>query len=141
LAVRIPVVISLLYLMKNWQVVNHLLCFGIDLSTFRLKLIIIIIIASYAFTIKTYPPPNLSLHASCGLSLLGDVKVLPTKYQGVRSGRGPALPAKFLPPPGFFQTRPKTDYRPARKQNKNCSCILEGRLTTNPILSALPPSK
>ena len=28
-------------------------------------------------------------------------------------------------------------FKPARKRKKHCSCILEGRLTTNPILSAL----
>jgi hypothetical protein len=31
-------------------------------------------------------------------------------------GGGAILPAKFMPPPGFFQTRPKIDARPARKQ-------------------------
>jgi hypothetical protein len=32
---------------------------------------------------------------------------------------------------------PQTAARPARKRKKHCSCILEGRLTTNPILIAL----
>jgi hypothetical protein len=56
---------------------------------------------------------------------------------GVSDPGGGSLPQNFCPRPGFFQTRPKTAARPVRKLKKNCSCILEGRLTTNPILSAL----
>jgi hypothetical protein len=38
-----------------------------------------------------------------------DAKVLPTIYPGVRSGRGAALPAKFMPPPeNRCPSRPKT---------------------------------
>ena len=39
--------------------------------------------------------------------------------------------------PGIIFTRPKNVARPAQLQKKHCPCILEGRLTTNPILSAL----
>ena len=37
---------------------------------------------------------------------------------------------------GIF-ARPKTAARPAQLRKKHCPCILEGRLITNPILSAL----
>jgi hypothetical protein len=61
----------------------------------------------------------------------------PTKYGGCQIRAGAALPQNFCPRPGFFQTRPKTAARPAQKRKKLCSCIPEGPLTTNPILSAL----
>jgi hypothetical protein len=68
---------------------------------------------------------------------MADNMTPPTSVWGVSDPGGAALPRNFCPHPNFFQTHPKTDARPARKQKKLCSCILEGRLTTNPILSAL----
>ena len=68
---------------------------------------------------------------------MGDVKVPPTNFQGVRSGQGAALPTKFLPPPRFYSNLPENRCPSRLKTKKNCSCILKSRLTTNPILSAL----
>jgi hypothetical protein len=49
--------------------------------------------------------------------------------EGVRFGEGS--------PPGNFSNLTEIVARPAQFQKKLDPCILEGRLTTNPILSAL----
>jgi hypothetical protein len=61
----------------------------------------------------------------------------PTNYGRCQIREGPALLRDFCPRPGFFWTWPKIVARPAQLRKKHCPCILEGRLTTNPILSAL----
>ena len=52
-------------------------------------------------------------------------------------GRGQPSREISAPARNFFSDPPETATRPARKRKKHCFCILEGRLTTNPILSAL----
>ena len=50
---------------------------------------------------------------------------------GVRSERGQ--------PSQEFLIQPEIDARPPDFEKTSCSCILEGQLPTNPILSALHP--
>jgi hypothetical protein len=61
----------------------------------------------------------------------------PYEVWGVLDPGGGSPPTKFLPPPGIFSKPPENNCPPHLKMKKLCSCILEGRLTTNPILSAL----
>jgi hypothetical protein len=56
---------------------------------------------------------------------------------GVRSERGQPSRKIFAPAQDFFEPDRKIVARPAQLRKKHCPCILEGRLTTNPILSAL----
>ena len=49
---------------------------------------------------------------------------------------GGSPPTKLLPLPGIFLNPPENSCPPCPLRKKHCSCILEGRLTTNPILSA-----
>ena len=65
-----------------------------------------------------------------------DVKY-PHELIGMSDPGGAALPRNFCPARDFL--RPARKQLPAPPKNKKniVSCILEGRLTTNPILSAL----
>ena len=58
-----------------------------------------------------------------------DTKYPPTNFGGVRSGRRQPCQKKI----GW----PKIVSQPAQLKKEHCPCLLEGRLTTNPILSAL----
>jgi hypothetical protein len=49
----------------------------------------------------------------------------PTSVWGVSDPGGGSPAAKFLPRPEFFQTRPKTDARPARKQKNFALAFLK----------------
>jgi hypothetical protein len=63
-------------------------------------------------------------------SIRVEIKSPYTNYRGCQIQAGATLP-------GSFWTRPKTTSCPAQLRKKHCPCILEGRLITNPILSAL----
>ncbi len=60
---------------------------------------------------------------------MADIKS-PYELWGVSDLSGGSLPWKIL-------TQLKTDAQSAQLQKEHCPCILEGRLATNPILSAL----
>ena len=86
----------------------------------------------------TFPPPRiglLSVFVVKGYSWHTLSPLLRTTGMSNPSGGNPS--GKRFPPPGKFWTQPKIVARPAQLRKKHCPCILEGRLTTNPILSAL----
>ena len=71
-------------------------------------------------------------------TVVGQTLRPPYELWGVSDPGGGSPPAKFLPPPEIF-LNPTENCCPPRptSKKKHCPCILEGRLTRNPILSAL----
>jgi hypothetical protein len=66
-----------------------------------------------------------------------DTKYPPTNYGGCQIRAGATSREISAPARDFFKPARKQLPAPPENEKKHCSCILEGRLTTNPILSAL----